>query len=324
MNYVTQVQESLAHMQRLDPGSATAYYAASATLASCRAYLIPPPRSIKATITYNSLKWVRPKFPEMVFEYDVPDSRSDSPLMDAHAIAGKVLSASSKRVTVVLDLDRSTTIMAKVLRDLDVLNGVDTKPGTLAVLGFYWLDEHKMWSPAVAAALWDAESEHPEFYLDGNQHRMSYRVLPIYPGLVDTMSETLSPEALRDALYNDIHEDLGIVIRMLALLNARNLEECVVSPAPKKLNSKRARNGHPPFVEYHTLKVFISKEGTIPRLSRMLTTQDVQRLFTNGRKFGEVEGHFKLRKTGMFWWGSYLRGNPQKGRIVAQHKVETV
>lgn len=94
---------------------------------------------------------------------------------------------------------------------------------------------------------------------------------------------------------------LNQVLPALILLNCRNAVEREVVPAPEKLNKKRVQKGRPPIREYETVKVHLSGSGR-----RALAKHGSS--FTKARDGGLVIGHFKVRKTGIFWWGFHVRG----------------
>jgi len=50
---------------------------------------------------------------------------------------------------------------------------------------------------------------------------------------------------------------------------------------------------------------------------RRLGTTDTQ----NTTRLHTVRGHFKIRKTGIFWWPHFMRGDPQKGAITKDYTV---
>lgn len=94
---------------------------------------------------------------------------------------------------------------------------------------------------------------------------------------------------------------LNMVLPALILLNCRNAVQRETVPAPDKLNKKRVQKGRPPIREFVTVKVHLSGSGR-----RAMAKQGMS--FTKAREGGLVVGHFKVRKTGIYWWGFHLRG----------------
>jgi hypothetical protein len=91
------------------------------------------------------------------------------------------------------------------------------------------------------------------------------------------------------------------VLPSLILLNCRNAVTRDYSPAPDRLNKKRKEKGRPPIREYTTVKVHLS--GAAQRAMR-----DQGLTLANARDGSFVIGHFKVRKSGIFWWGFHMRG----------------
>lgn len=112
------------------------------------------------------------------------------------------------------------------------------------------------------------------------------------------------------AMLDDVREEIGPVIAMLILLNARNgVERTSVTHSPK-LQKARAKNGKPPLVEYSTVEM---------RLSRALREAQKSGMTHAAAKGHIVLGHFKVRKSGVFWWNSHLRGDFGAGEIKRDH-----
>lgn len=94
---------------------------------------------------------------------------------------------------------------------------------------------------------------------------------------------------------------LNQVLPALILLNCRNAVARETVPAPEKLNKKRAQKGRPPIREFVTVKVHLSGSARREMASRGLT-------FGGARDGAFVIGHFKVRRSGIYWWGFHMRG----------------
>lgn len=99
---------------------------------------------------------------------------------------------------------------------------------------------------------------------------------------------------------------LNQVLPALILLNCRNAVHREVNPAPEKLNKQRAKKGRPAIREFTTVKVHLSGSAR-----RAMATAG--RTFTSARDGAFVMGHFKVRRSGIFWWGFHLRGGGPSG-----------
>jgi hypothetical protein len=102
-------------------------------------------------------------------------------------------------------------------------------------------------------------------------------------------------------------------LAVIGLLNSANttLRE---SLDKTKHNIKRAKRGQPPFFSHEILRIH-------PRvLSRLPSKVDGSRDNTPMREHF-VRGHWKVRKSGIFFWHPYLRGNRDIGRVEKTYDV---
>ena len=96
----------------------------------------------------------------------------------------------------------------------------------------------------------------------------------------------------------------GYIIATLALLNSHNASEIAVVNPPQ--NKRRKLVGKPLLFDYHMLCIPQRyKQRNIPA-----TGDDPVQLRAHF-----VRGHFKVRKTGVFFWSPYQRGNPALGFV---------
>jgi hypothetical protein len=122
---------------------------------------------------------------------------------------------------------------------------------------------------------------------------------------------------LMEASMSDIEGEPDILRCVLMVLNSRNMVEREYRPAPERLNRARAKSGKPPLMDTTTIRVKLSRamqaratdSGTDPR---------------HPSRAHVVRGHFKIRKTGVWWWSPHVRGEPQAGHepAPAQYKVD--
>lgn len=110
---------------------------------------------------------------------------------------------------------------------------------------------------------------------------------------------------------NDWNGELPFIFAMLGTLNARNISEREYVDRAE-LNRKRARRGKPPLSSHHTLTIN-------PRVRRFFKptgkgeTADMRAHF--------VRGHFKVRKSGVFFWLPHLRGDKSSGFVSKDYKA---
>lgn len=92
------------------------------------------------------------------------------------------------------------------------------------------------------------------------------------------------------------------VLPALILLNCRNAVDVETVPAPSKLNKQRQKKGKPPIAEYRAVTVHLSPTRR--------TVYESRGGVRNNVRGGLVIGHFKVRKSGVFWWSPFWRGSP--------------
>lgn len=92
---------------------------------------------------------------------------------------------------------------------------------------------------------------------------------------------------------------------VLALLNARNGASVTKGEDRTKLNRARAKSGKRPLADFHVLTVRLSKAE---RAAQREGACDHE-----GKRAHVVRGHFKVRKSGMYWWRPFVRGDLGKG-----------
>ncbi len=103
-------------------------------------------------------------------------------------------------------------------------------------------------------------------------------------------------------------------ITLLLLLNCKNvlIDQEVV---PKSYGPPRTyRKGSPkPLFSYHYLKLPLSRSQ-----ERSVSSGDCSRLEARAHL---VRGHFKLRKSGLYWWSPFVRGKSKLGLIHKEYEV---
>jgi hypothetical protein len=107
--------------------------------------------------------------------------------------------------------------------------------------------------------------------------------------------------------------EVRFMIATLGLLNCRNVAQ-TVTVDNTVMNEKRAKNNKRPLFSHTLLKV---RSGTVivsrPGASASQQSHDLRLHF--------VRGHFKHRKTGLFWWSNYMRGERQHGVIEKEYEL---
>lgn len=112
---------------------------------------------------------------------------------------------------------------------------------------------------------------------------------------------------------NDWGGELFYWIATLALLNSRNV--ATTSEVDNDgLNRARRRRGKPPLLSFTTCQI-------APRFQRHFATAGETPSEASVRAHF-VRGHFKMRKSGAFWWSPHLRGDQRLGFVDKDYRVE--
>jgi hypothetical protein len=99
----------------------------------------------------------------------------------------------------------------------------------------------------------------------------------------------------------DISGEAAFIQCAIALLNSRN---CVTNEPVdlSKLNKARKTRGKSPLASYMITRLVLSKTQQRTAESLGLDRREAREHV--------VAGHFKVWKTGVYWWSSFKRGNP--------------
>jgi len=100
---------------------------------------------------------------------------------------------------------------------------------------------------------------------------------------------------------------------VLSLLNSKNVVEFTPVSFAKK-NKAAVKDGRLPLFEYHEISIHqrYTKRNMDPA-----TAGDGKKF-----RFHWCRGHFKVRKTGVFFWSSHGRGDPKLGSIGKDYHVD--
>jgi hypothetical protein len=127
---------------------------------------------------------------------------------------------------------------------------------------------------------------------------------------------------LIDTQLLDSSYEVGVALSALACLNARNVKAIDIA-APAALNKKRAKTGKTPFFEYKVLDIFLGDNvRNVQSGSGKRVRAAVDNWIKTCKKLHAVRGHFKVRKTGIFWWSNFYRGRQSQGEIVKDYEVK--
>ena len=94
---------------------------------------------------------------------------------------------------------------------------------------------------------------------------------------------------------------------ILTLLVTKNLTQQSPGVIDRRQNKARLRSGKPPLLTYTTVELDLS------RASRHNSHAAVPGSSGIHQQFHFCRGHFKQRKTGLYWWSEHGRGDPRLG-----------
>lgn len=143
----------------------------------------------------------------------------------------------------------------------------------------------------------------------GSLHTDYVAMVSSIPGIKERLQTTL--EGHVDDIYRMFTTQ---ILPSLILMNCRNAVEQEYVAAPAKLNKARRAKGRPEIGPYHIVKLKLR-----PKKKRIYEERGYSGVQMSG---GLVVGHFKVRKTGVFWWSPYLRlGGPAPAAPRTVHMV---
>lgn len=134
------------------------------------------------------------------------------------------------------------------------------------------------------------------------EHRITVAIPPFLSGvwsefeLIEKVTQTPIVDYMIEAARYDIGGEWRMALAILMLLNSKS---CVTSSYVdvSKINKSRAKKKQQLLLDYYNLDIELSKVQS-NRMSGMSARE---------RRAHLVSGHFKVRKTGIFWWSSHVR-----------------
>lgn len=118
------------------------------------------------------------------------------------------------------------------------------------------------------------------------------------------------------SIIHDVQDEMGHLFATLILMNSKNCVNIAEAELPVKLNKARRKHGKPELLPYSTVRIELTKSQQRAVASGVMSREDARRHL--------VRGHFKVRTSGVFWWGDFWRGNAARGTIErSTHVIET-
>ena len=157
------------------------------------------------------------------------------------------------------------------------------------------------------------EERSPEF-LTRPGNKVANSIMEWAKGFAERVAY-LSPKPFAREMHKSWYEDwdgeLPFIFAMLGILNSRNISDQEYADRTE-LNKKRARRGKLPLSSHHTLTIN-------PRVRRFFRSSGKGEVADLRAHF--VRGHFKVRKSGVFFWLPHLRGDKGNGFVSKDYKA---
>jgi hypothetical protein len=141
--------------------------------------------------------------------------------------------------------------------------------------------------------------------------------LPYIPDhlLVGTSMEKIREigDVLAQLARSDWAGEVAFLLAVIGLLNARNTVERAAVSFGKK-NKARIKQGKLPLFDHHVLRIHRLQMKRAHSTSAPSATHSALRLHL-------CSGHWKVRKTGIFFWRPFWRGDPRRGEVGKTYEV---
>jgi hypothetical protein len=121
----------------------------------------------------------------------------------------------------------------------------------------------------------------------------------------ETIELALRQHKSLSPLIRDVEDEMGHMLAVLILINAKNCVEITKTEPPEKLNKARLKLGKSPLVSYSTVAIKLNRPDERAAGSGDYDHAAIQRHI--------VRGHFKVRATGVYWWRPFMRGSEDAG-----------
>lgn len=108
--------------------------------------------------------------------------------------------------------------------------------------------------------------------------------------------------------------EIRYFLAVLGLINAKNVMETQRVDKTEH-NRKRRKHGQPPLHSHTLLKIRAMHRRSFLGQRGKGTSEDIRKHF--------VVGHWKTRRTGLFWWNPHWRGSEQHGSVTHDYEVTT-
>lgn len=138
---------------------------------------------------------------------------------------------------------------------------------------------------------------------------IEFHATPMNMGLPEDITETYFATLGR----SDWAGEIRYLFAILGLLNARNVTESA-QISFDKLNKQRVKGKKHPLSAHTLLKIRPThKPALIGSTAGTARSGEIRAHF--------CRGHFKTRRTGVFWWGPHMRGRLESGFVAKDYEI---
>jgi len=136
----------------------------------------------------------------------------------------------------------------------------------------------------------------------------SYTIVPYSRTFIENLRAESEERFAKLLKYSqgDLEGEAQLLVSVLCLLNAKNC----VSREPidvTKPNKLRRLRGKKPLLSYSNVEINLSRRDAEYARQSGMSDIEIRRHI--------VRGHFKVRKTGVYWWRPFLRGDASLGEV---------
>lgn len=323
MNYVSQALDSLKtflipSFKRFSPEDAFCIEVLCQEIEGATKFLLPKNGNTGLDVSQPVINMLHVPFPCIVFEYDMAPRTGEWQAIDGYD--GKV-EASTKRLSVVWRISKTEKMTSFAETWVDMHPDLQDKEGILVASVFSnELNSLDVWATAAGLAFVEIGSKVASAFSNVVQQEVStYQCLTqvFLEETHESMCEEMSEEQGFALMRNDLADEVTVALTALACVNSRNVHFVDIE-APAKLNKKRLRLNKTPLFAYKVLDIFINKEVVRNRNRVDAALKGLK----SGCPLSAVRGHFKIRKTGIFWWSDHTRGAKENGVIIKDYNVK--
>ena len=283
-------------------------------------FLLPSDANVGIEISAPVMNLIRAPYPVLAFECDMhPRDGVEWKAVDGYTGA---IEPSTKRIALVWRVDPKAEMTNFAKQITATMGDVKDKIGILVCSLFFMSREGKeFWliAPGMAFVELGTMDVAADEAKNGAMGAISITLFDLMRDMTEELLDYHGGDVAQVnlSMSNDLADEIGVAIRGLAAINARNVHHVTIE-APAKLNAKRRRNGKTEFFEYKILDIFLGGDRTIRHRDRVASAMANLRM---GVKLHGVRGHFKERKTGIFWWSDFLRGSKHNGVVEKEYRV---